>query len=196
MPQHAHAHRHTHTQWASWNNFFILGLHFWCPGLDAPQQIAVVADKREMSLITSKHSENLNFTLFHPSEWLWHTFVYLCPALKSHFLSDFLFPATHILHRSGLLSWAPSNQFCHYLTHDALKTPICAFIPSHIDYCNSLFTGFPKIWTVSFRKFKTMLPTSTVVLPGLTTYLWFYVLYTGFLLSPAFPILTFKSLNN
>ena len=151
-------------------------------------------NKTEMSLITSKHSEKLNFTLFHPSDWLWHTFVYLCPALKCHFYSNILFPATCIPYRSGLRPRAPSNQFCHHLTHDALKTLICAFVPSHIDYCNSLFTGCPKNLICKLQK---VLPASTVVLPGLTTYLWSYVLYTSFLLSPAFTTkLLFLPLNH
>ena len=32
----------------------------------------------------------------------------------------------------------------HYLSQDALKTLISAFIPSRIDYCNSLLVGCPK----------------------------------------------------
>ena len=39
-------------------------------------------------------------------------------------------------------AWNSSNH--PYLSHDALKILICAFILSHTDYCNSLLTGCPK----------------------------------------------------
>ena len=40
----------------------------------------------------------------------------------------------------------------HYLTHDALKTLICAFVLSRIDYCNSLLAGCPKKLTLKLQK--------------------------------------------
>ena len=36
------------------------------------------------------------------------------------------------------------NSIRHYRPLDALKTPISAFCPSRIDYCNSLLAGCPK----------------------------------------------------
>ena len=36
------------------------------------------------------------------------------------------------------------SPFRHYLTHDALKTSICTFVLSHIDYCNSPLAGWPQ----------------------------------------------------
>ena len=36
------------------------------------------------------------------------------------------------------------RQIRHYLTHDALKTLICAFVLCRIDYCNSLLAGCPQ----------------------------------------------------
>ena len=36
------------------------------------------------------------------------------------------------------------NSIRHYLSQDALKTLISAFVLSRIDYCNSLFAGYPK----------------------------------------------------
>ena len=45
----------------------------------------------------------------------------------------------------GLLFRAPSSQpIRHHPTHDALKTLICAFALSRIDYCNSLLAGCPR----------------------------------------------------
>ena len=55
----------------------------------------------------------------------------------------------------------------HYLTHDAL---ICTFILSHIYYRNSLLAGCPKNLICKFQKVHN-LPTSSVILPGLTIYL-------------------------
>ena len=36
------------------------------------------------------------------------------------------------------------NSIRHYLSQDALKTPISAFVLSRINYCNSLLAGCPK----------------------------------------------------
>ena len=54
--------------------------------------------------------------------------------------------------------------------------------------------GAPKIWSVNF---KIMLLASSVILPGLTTYLWSFVLYIGFLSNPAFSTkLLFLPINH
>ena len=79
-----------------------------------------------------------------------------------------------------------------------LSKLIYAFVLSRFDYCNPHFSlGVPKIRSVNFKKFKLMLPASFVVLPGLTTYLQSFVLYTGFLSNPAFTTkLLFWPLNH
>ena len=65
-------------------------------------------------------------------------------------------------------------------------------LPSALLFCLILITvihlslGDPKIWYVNFKKFKIMLPASSVILPGLTTYLQSFMIYTGFLLNLAF----------
>ena len=78
-------------------------------------------------------------------------------------LDQTLFPATPIPY----VRLAISSSVRHYLTHDAL---ICTFILSHIYYCNSLLAGCPKNLICKFQKVHN-LPTSSVILPGLTTYL-------------------------
>ena len=36
------------------------------------------------------------------------------------------------------------STICHYLSVDATKTLICAFVLSRIEYCNFLLAGIPK----------------------------------------------------
>ena len=36
------------------------------------------------------------------------------------------------------------SAICHYLATDAIKTLICTFIQSRLDYCNALLSGSPK----------------------------------------------------
>ena len=55
------------------------------------------------------YSENPNFAVFHPAEWLWNTFVYFCPEPWCHSWSNSLFSVTCILYLSiyiyGSFSW-------------------------------------------------------------------------------------------
>ena len=46
------------------------------------------------------------------------------------------------------------NFICHYLSQDALKTLISAFVLSRIDYCNSLLAGCPKQLIHKLQKVK------------------------------------------
>ena len=97
---------------------------------------------------------------------------------------------TLIPYMSGLLSRDPSNQFYpsrHYLTHDALKTLICAFVLSPIDYCNSLLAGCPKNLICNLQKVKNN--AARLISRSARsdhTYLRSFVLYTGFLSNPTF----------
>ena len=76
------------------------------------------------------------------------------------------------------------NSIRHYLSHDALKTLISAFVLSRIDYCNSLLAGCPKHLIHKLKnKFRTMLRGSSVELLSLITYLLSFTLFTGLLLN-------------
>ena len=76
------------------------------------------------------------------------------------------------------------NSICHYLSQDALKTLISAFVLSRIDYCNSLLAGCPKQLIHKLKKkFRTMLQGSSVELLSLITYLPSFTLFTGFLMN-------------
>ena len=46
--------------------------------------------------------------------------------------------------RSAYIEIRRINNIRHYLTTDATKTLLCAFVLSKLDYCNSLLSGSPK----------------------------------------------------
>ena len=50
---------------------------------------------------------------------------------------------TNICRSAYIEIWRISNSR-HYLTIDATKTLLCAFVLSKLDYCNSLLSGSPK----------------------------------------------------
>ena len=51
---------------------------------------------------------------------------------------------TNICSSAYIEIWRISNIIRHYLTADATKTLLCAFVLSKLDYCNSLLSGSPK----------------------------------------------------
>ena len=76
------------------------------------------------------------------------------------------------------------NSICHYLSQDALKTLISAFVLSRIDYCNFPLAGCPKQFIHKLqKKFRTTLQGSSVELLMLVTYLPSFTLFTGVLLN-------------
>ena len=75
------------------------------------------------------------------------------------------------------------NFICHYLSQDALKTLISAFVLSRIDYCNSLLAGCPKQLIHKLQKVQNNAARLTVELISLITYLPSFTLFTGFLWS-------------
>ena len=131
------------------------------------------ADKTEMIVIIPKHSENPKFTFFHPSEWLWHTFVYFCPE-HSLTLDQTLHFQQHVsfICQACYLEFFQSSSLFHCLIPNALKTLIYAFVLSqysHINYCNSLLAGCHQKLVCKLPKLEnntTTVPASSVVLPG------------------------------
>ena len=86
----------------------------------------------------------------------------------------------------------------HYLSEDATKTLICAFVLSRLDDCNALLSGFPKHLDRLKKKRKVLLGSSTGRPISVTSHL-FSILYTGFQLKKRidFKLAShcFKSLN-
>ena len=78
------------------------------------------------------------------------------------------------------------NSIRHYLSQDALKTLISAFVLSRIDYCNSLLAGCPKQLIHKLQKVQNnaaRLICRTPKFDRLITYLPSFTLFTGFLLN-------------
>ena len=63
------------------------------------------------------------------------------------------------------------NSICHYLSQDALKTLISAFVLSRIDYCNSLLAGCPKQLIHKLQKVQN----NAARLICRTPYVWSYI---------------------
>jgi hypothetical protein len=63
-----------------------------------------------------------------------------------HILSDDLSLNNHISHviRSAFAAIRQISSIWHFLTVNATKTLVCAFVLSRIDYCNSLLSSCPK----------------------------------------------------
>ena len=103
-------------------------------------------DKTEMILITSKHNQkslslpfsvNLNRTSINLSSTVRNLGVTLDQNLSfQQHVSCTCQICYFELHRI--------NSIHHYLSQDALKTLISAFVLSRINYCNSLLAGCPK----------------------------------------------------
>ena len=109
-------------------------------------KIQLNPNKTEMILITSKHSQkslslpfsvDLNGTSIHLSSTVRHLGVTLDQNLsfQRHFSRT-----CHICY----LELHRINSICRYLSKDALKTLISAFVLSRIDCCNSILAGCPK----------------------------------------------------
>ena len=103
-------------------------------------------DKTEMILITSKHNQkslslpfsvDLNGTLIHLSSTARNLGVTLDQNLS---FQQHVSRTCQICH----FELRRINFIRHYLSQDALKTLISAFVLSKIDYCNSLLAGCPK----------------------------------------------------
>ena len=106
------------------------------------------------------------------SEWNLYSSFFICPQPVSRTCQICYFELRRI------------NFIRHYLSQDALKTLISAFVLSRIDYCNSLLAGCPKQLIHKFKKkFRTMLQSSSVELLSLIIYLPSFTLFTGFLLN-------------
>ena len=71
----------------------------------------------------------------------------------------------------------------HYLSEDATKRLVCAFILSRLDYCNSLLAGCPKYLLSKLKKYRTMLQDSFSEQQDLPTSFLCFILFTGYLLS-------------
>ena len=103
-------------------------------------------DKTEMILITSKHNQkslslpfsvDLNGTSIHLSSSVRNLGVTLDQNLSFQ---------QHVSRTCQICYFELRriNSIRHYLSQDALKTLISAFVLSRIDYCNSLLAGCPK----------------------------------------------------
>ncbi|WP_294046750.1 hypothetical protein, partial [Thiolapillus sp.] len=103
-------------------------------------------DKTEMILITSKHNQkslslpfsvDLNGTSIHLSSTVRNLGVTLDQNLSFQ---------QHVSRTCQICYFELRriNSIRHYLSQDALKTLISAFVLSRIDYCNSLLAGCPK----------------------------------------------------
>jgi hypothetical protein len=74
--------------------------------------------------------------------------ISLSPSARNlgYILSDDLSLNNHISHviRSAFTAIRQISSIRHFLTVNATKTLVCAFVLSRIDYCNSLLSGCPK----------------------------------------------------
>ena len=63
-----------------------------------------------------------------------------------YIISDSMCLDTHITNvcRSAYLAIRQIGSIRHFLTVDATKKLVCAFVLSRLDYCNSLLSGCPK----------------------------------------------------
>lgn len=95
------------------------------------------------------YSENTNFLFFHPNEWLWYSFIYICPEFRCRSWLNSLSSNTYPICQTCYLQLCRISSVRHYLTHDAL---ICTFILSHIYYCNSLLAGCPQNMICKLQK--------------------------------------------
>ena len=138
-----------------------------------------------MILTTSKHNQknlslpfsvDLNGTSIHLSATVRNLGVTLDPNLSFQ---------QHVSCTCQLcyLELRRSNFIRHYLSQDAFKTLISAFVLSRIDYCNSVLDGSPKQLIHKLKKFRTTLQGSSVELLSLIMYLPSSTLFTGFLLN-------------
>ena len=75
------------------------------------------------------------------------------------------------------------NSIRHYLSQDALKTMISAFVLPRIDYCNSLLAGCPKQLIHKLQKVQNNAARLICRTPKSITYLPSFTLFTGFLLN-------------
>ena len=111
-------------------------------------------DKTEMILITSKHNQkslslpfsvDLNGTSIHLSLSVRNLGVTLDQNLSFQ---------QHVSRTCQICYFELRriNFICHYLSQDALKTLISAFVLSRIDYCYSLLAGCPRQLTDKLQK--------------------------------------------
>ena len=103
-------------------------------------------DKTEMNLITSKHNQK---SLFFPfSVILNGTSIHLSSTVRNLgvTLDQNLSFQQHVSRTCQICHFELRriNFVRHYLSQDALKTLISAFVLSRINYCNSLLAGCPK----------------------------------------------------
>ena len=75
------------------------------------------------------------------------------------------------------------NSIHHYLSQDAVKTLIPAFVLSRIEYCNSPLAYCPKQLIHKVQKDQNKVQGSSVELLSLITYLPSFTRFTGFLLN-------------
>ena len=103
-------------------------------------------DKTEMILITSKHNQkSLSFPF---SVDIKGTLTHLSSSVRNLriTLDQNLSFQQHVSRTCQICYFELRriDSICHFLSQDALKTLISAFVLSRIDYCNSLLAGCPK----------------------------------------------------
>ena len=132
-----------------------------------------------MILITSKHNQKSLPLPF--SVDLNGSSVHLSSAV--HTLDQNLYFQQHVSRTCQICYFElrKINFIRHYLSQDALKTLISAFVLSRIDYCNSLLAGCPKQLIHKLQKVQNN--AARLVCRTLITYLLSFTLFTGFLLN-------------
>ena len=142
-------------------------------------------DTTEMILITSKHNQkslsvpfsvDLNGTLICLSSTVGNLGITLDQNLSFQ---------QHVSRTCQICYFElrRTNSIRHYVSQDALKILISAFVLSRIDYCNSLLAACPKQLIYKLKKIRTMLQGSSVELLSSITYPPSFTLFTGFLLN-------------
>ena len=159
-------------------------------------------DKTERILITSKHNQkslslpfsvDLNGTSIH----LTSTVCYLGVTLDQNLSFQQHVSCTCQICYFKL---GRTNSIRHYLSQDALKTLISAFVLSRIDYCNSLLAGCPKQLIYKLQKvqnnvagFICRIPKFDHIFPVLHT---LHLLLVEQRIEYKLLLLAFKSVNN
>ena len=135
---------------------------------------------RQLILITSKHNQKRLSLPF--SVDLNGTSIHLSSSVRNLGVISF---QQHVSRTCQICCFELRriNSIHHYLSQDAVKTLIPAFVLSRIEYCNSPLAYCPKQLIHKVQKDQNKVQGSSVELLSLITYLPSFTRFTGFLLN-------------
>ena len=172
---------------ASWDHFSfplpVPGLRLWRPGLDASLETAIKHRWHGDGSHHSKaYSETPDLAFFHPTKWLWVTFIYFCPELGC--------PCWLVSFRQHVsrTHQNPANQFYPSLSLSRCSQDSSVVLCCCFSFCLELIIVIHSSLVALKNLTYSVLLVLSVVLPGLTTHLRSFVLPTCFVWNPVLSI--------